>query len=115
MKKIPKKVLVAGNRWIPVKQKNVDGGKLGYWDADKQEIVISKHLSELGKFIILIHEIIHVLDAQNVANKLYKKNLSENQVTYLSAGLFATLSSSGILDGFTAKQVRDFYFDQSDL
>jgi len=115
MKRIPKKVLVSGNKWIPVKLRDVENGKLGYWDSEKEEIVISKHLSEMGKFIILINEIIHVLDGQNVANKLYKKSLTENQMTYLAAGLFATLSLSKMLDGFSKKQVMDFYFDQSDL
>ena len=108
MNTIPSAVKIASDKWIPVKQNNLDG-KLGYWDSDAEEIVIESKQDEVGKWVILIHEMLHAIDEQNVANGLYPEKLSEEQVTYLSAGLFASLGVSKIIGGIPEDAIMKFF------
>ena len=110
MTKLPKKVYIASDKAIPVVQKKLEYvHALGYYDQIEEQIAIEIEQEELGKWIVLIHEVLHALDAQNVANGLYKRKLTEDQVTYLASGLFASFALSGGLPKFNKRTIINFF------
>lgn len=108
MQTIPVSIRVAINKSIPVIQKSLSG-PLGYFDGKAEEIAIEKDQPEIGKWIILIHELIHAIDEQYVSRGLYKQRLTEKQVESISAGLFACLTLSGGLPVYGDDEVIKFY------
>ena len=109
MTKLPKKVYIASDKAIPVHQEDLQGKALGYYDPKGERIALEEGQPELGKWIVLIHEVLHALDSQNVANGLYKRKLTEEQVTYLASGLFASFALSGGLPKFNKRTIINFF------
>jgi hypothetical protein len=105
---LPKKIQVAADKWFMVREDKIEDGKLGFIDFEKKEIVIDERQPAAGKYIILLHELLHFVDEQNLSYFCYKRGLTEKQVTYLASGLLPILVYSGLLKGVTRKQMDDF-------
>ena len=101
----PEKIKIGGHDYqvLRVKKfpKRVRKGQLqlGYADFDKQVIYVYEKVTPSKGLEILLHEILHVLEAE-----IYPKlKLRESQVEELASGLFAVLNTNGFLPTFTFK------------
>lgn len=103
---IPSSIKFADKK-IKVIQKKL-GGKLGCLDINCNTIFIEKDQMEIGKMVILIHELIHLADLLNVESKIYKKGLTETQVESIAGILTILLISNNIISGFSNKDIISF-------
>jgi hypothetical protein len=103
--KIPSSIKV-GNKKIKVVQKDLDG-KLGCLNTISNTIFIEKNQPEVGKIIILIHELIHLADLMNVQAKVYKRRLTEAQVESTAGVLSLILVSNKIVCGYSQKEINE--------
>ena len=106
--KFPHQVQVGPKEWLPVLQKSIGNGRLGYFDPKQGIICIEKDQPEADKYNILLHELIHVADLKNKICGAYKRGLTEPQVTFLAGALFPILAYSGLFTGVTRAMMDEF-------
>lgn len=103
---IPSSIKV-GNKTIKIIEKSLNG-KLGCLNTTGPTIFIEKDQPQIGKMIILIHELIHLADLMNLRAKVYKRGLTEAQVESTAGMLGLMLISNGIIKGWSKKELQEF-------
>lgn len=109
---IPKRVPYSMTQSLRVRQADL-GEKLGYLDTDVPEIVLHSEQPEIGKRIILLHELIHLVAEHLVSQGVIKRQPPEAFVENLAGGLFPMLALSGIWHDVSKQAVRRFYMERS--
>lgn len=107
MKGIPKTIRTNSGQSFPVVQKTLACG-LGYFDPNTAEIAIHKDQPEIGKWIILVHEMIHLICAGLKQDGTIKREPNHKTITYLAGSLVAMMACSGMLKGVNGEHVREF-------
>lgn len=105
--KIPKKIKVGNAFEVKIIQEDISP-KLGYIDTEKNEIHIHKDQHEIGKAVILVHELIHLCDEMNKNAGVYKHGLREIQVENISGMLTALLLQNGLMGNYKPKEVLEY-------
>lgn len=90
----------------------IDEGLYGQTNFRTQVIQVDSSLSEDMKLITLFHEVIHVIEAQH-RSPTDKKQFSEEEVVWLSNGLYLFLKENGF--GETIECKVDLEIDEDDI
>lgn len=108
MQKIPNQLSIA-DEIITIEETKLDG-KLGCIDTAKSKIYIETNQPPIGKVIILIHEMLHLVDEQCKAQKVYKKGLTEKQIENVAGVLTLILLQNDLLTlaKFSRKEIDEF-------
>lgn len=105
--KLPEKIEVSQGLFFKVIQKKMK--QLGYTEPAKKTIAININQPEPAKWLVLLHEIMHIADIQNNDFNKKHKRLTEKQVTVISGTMFCILASSGIYGKkFSKKELTSF-------
>jgi len=86
---------------ITIEEKKISA--LGQWDERTGSIALNPDQEEMGKFIILIHEAMHVVETMMLQNKSLKRRVNHDFISGAAYGLAAILVHAGAVEGFTAK------------
>ena len=106
---LPKRIQVGAELYLDVAEEEIEG-KLGYIDFDREHIGIKRDQPDVGKMLILLHEIIHYADEANKQYGCYKKGLTEKQVSYLAGMLAGLLMYNDLLvHPFTRDELDAFF------
>ncbi len=113
MTKLPKKVVLgidsSGRRvFADVRETLLPPPCLGCIDCRKREILINPDQPEVGKRLILLHEMIHATAEAMKMNGDCKRQPSEAFVTALAGNLFVMLGLSGLWNGVSPAEVVRF-------
>lgn len=106
-------VWVTGDRQIPVREAESDGDALGHLQLDGDdepvEICVDPALPKVGKHVVLLHELLHVVELNGLKQGVFSEPLGELLISNLAGGLLPILALSGLWPGLTAEEVRAFY------
>lgn len=94
---------------IIIKEAVLSDDKKGYYDEGKTTIVINKNQSKVGKQIVLIHEMLHAIDAQFLAIGLSKKRMSHKLIQNLAPNLLMLFVFSGYWKGVSKVELKKFF------
>ncbi|MBY9077260.1 hypothetical protein KIH86_03565 [Paenibacillus sp. HN-1] len=108
MKEIPNYIVASPGQHLPVKQMDLKGEGLGWFDPNTGEIAIEQGLDPVGKHHILFHEMIH-LAAEKIEQAGLASPPSEEFVTYLTGALFPMIVMSGLWDGVKPEEAAEFF------
>jgi hypothetical protein len=86
---------------------DLKGDGLGYWDPGV-EVVIEENQPELGKLIILVHELLHVIDDHLVAAGVTKRRTQHEFIRNAAFPLVAMLAQNGFLKDFPSEEADAF-------
>lgn len=102
-----KSVIVGPEQVFEVTEAMLKNG-LGCTDLGKQVIVIHQDQPSVGKHHVLFHELIHLACEKLKAAGIVKRQPSEQFVSYLAGALFPMLALSGLWNGVSPEQAREF-------
>lgn len=106
--KLPTHVFIGPDQSIPVREVYLED-TLGYWDEAEAEIVIASNQRSIGKQIILLHELIHVVESKMLQAGVIKKRADHRFVTNLAGTLFGMLAASGLWKGVSKEAALEFF------
>jgi hypothetical protein len=95
--------------YMPVEQRGMTGGKLGYLDRRKRLIAINEDQPEVGKYLVLLHEMCHAAAEDLKAAGIVKRQPTEAFIQFFAARLFGMLAFSELWRGVTREQARGFF------
>lgn len=105
---IPKKIRLSDEQEFSVRQV-IDLESLGYFDRSTGEVAIRKNQPEIGKHIILIHEMIHFAAELCVQSGATKRQPDEAFVTNAAPLLLNLLIGAGLYRGnVTQSDLHEF-------
>jgi len=104
-----KKTIKSLGDTIYIKEQELKGRNLGYFNPNTFEIVINKNQSKAGKYAILIHEFIHFCEMQLIAQKIIKRRADHNFVTNLAPNLLLLLVYAGVIRDIDKKELGEFF------
>lgn len=108
MADVPSMIVASPGQELPVVQKCLGGG-LGYFDPSTGEIAIEADQPEVGKHIILLHEMMHLAAEKMKQAGVCKRQPSEAFIENMAGTLFPMLALSGLWVGVTPEEVIRFY------
>jgi hypothetical protein len=108
-KKVKKKTLAQDVKSIGINitERPVDKG-LGFTDTGTGEIVIDNRLPWVGKNVVLMHELLHVVDTHVINHKIRKTRISHNWIHHAAWALLAILVELDLYKGVDKKAIRRF-------
>lgn len=107
IRKIPKAITANSGQPFAVVQKISERG-LGYFDPKTLEITIHSEQPEFGKWIILVHEMIHLICEKLKQDGTIKREPSHDTITYLAGSLVPMMAHSGMLRGVNGEHEKEF-------
>lgn len=108
VRKIPNQITANNGQSFRVVQKQSDRG-LGYFNPKTLEIVIHEDQPEFGKWIILMHEMIHLICEGLKQHGTIKREPSHKTITYLAGSLVPMMAHSGMLRGVNGEHEQEFF------
>lgn len=93
--KFPSEIRISDEQSFPIRQ-IADLPALGYMDRESGEIAIKENQPEIGKHIILIHEIVHHIAEQLIHAGAIKRQPDEAFITGAAPMLLNMLLGSGL-------------------
>jgi len=95
---------------LTIKEADETGDKLGYFDERNGEIRVNKNQPWVGKNIVLLHELLHVVDIMLVQSGAKKRRMNHGELHNLAPNLLAVLVAAGLwkLD-VTMEEVTEFW------
>ena len=85
-----------------------DENALGSFNEKTGEMLIHPNQPEEGKHIILIHELLHLVDAMLVQAGVSEKRVNHKFITTAAPGLLMALVSSGFYTGISLEGLLKF-------
>lgn len=99
--------------YMPVYQASLGHGRLGRLDRTRREVLIERGQPEVGKHLILLHEMCHAAAEDLKAAGLIRRQPSEEFIESFAARLFGMLTFSGLWLGVTPDDAREFFTSES--
>lgn len=81
---------------------------LGYTDESTGTIVIDSRQPEAGKHVILLHELLHLVDAMLVQSGLRKRRVDHEFIRHAAPNLLLVLVAAGMWKGLDFDDLADF-------
>jgi len=107
LKEIPPLIMVEPTKVVKVVEKNLDG-MLGCWDSDNATIFIHQDQPSMGKWIVLIHEMLHMIEDQLKGHGVIPGRVDHDFITCASSLLFGWMGMSGLLNGVRVEDALAF-------
>jgi hypothetical protein len=98
---------------VSIREAPVDGK--GNYDERTCTVTINPDLPTVGKHIIVLHELLHAVDAQLVATGISKRRVTHQWIKDAAPNLFLLLTAAGFWNGPSLSECKKFYQDQGDL
>lgn len=111
---IPDEIELSEGQSFLVFEEELYDKKLGCLDTGQGVILIEKNQPEVGKHLILLHEIIHLVAEILKEKGVLENKPDENFVKHCAGVLFPILAFSGIWNGVTRDECKKFIFEQID-
>ena len=86
-----------------------ESAKLGHWDPQRQEIVVSPHQPEAGMHVVLLHELLHAVDDALVAAGVTARRTSHRWIESAAPNLLLALVTAGVYTGIGRDEMLRFY------
>jgi hypothetical protein len=83
-------------------------GRLGYFDERTGRIVIGSEQPEPGKHIVLLHELLHLVDATMRQAGVTKRRADHRWIESAAPNLLALLVLSGLYTGISREELLAF-------
>lgn len=107
MRPIPTEITHHPDAALAVVQRPVEGAH-GFLNAHAGEIVIDPDQPEPEKWIILFHELLHMVEANLLESGIIRRHVTHDFITHAAPLMFGTLAMSGVIDGITQQEARAF-------
>jgi hypothetical protein len=88
-------------------------GRLGYFDERTGKIAIAQNQPEAGKHIVLLHEFLHLVDAQMRSAGITKRRADHRWIESAAPNLLALLVLSGLYTGLSKEELLGFMATQA--
>lgn len=85
---------------------------LGACDERTGTITIRPDQPTVGKHVVLLHELLHLVDGSLVGNGLQPRRVSHDWIRMASPNLLFLLVAAGIWQGITVEEVIEFMAQQ---
>lgn len=95
----------------PVSESWLSDGRLGYFDERTGRIVIGSNQPEAAKHIVLLHELLHLVDAAMRQTGVTKRRVDHRWIESAAPNLLALLVLSGFYTGIGKAELLSFMAD----
>lgn len=92
---------------VIIREGEVEG--LGCYDEKTCTVTIKPGLPQVGKHIIVLHELLHAVDAQMLATGLTKRRIPHEWIKNAAPTLLTLLISTGFWDGPSLSECKRFF------
>jgi hypothetical protein len=108
---IPTRIVLSDEQSFPVEQKSLNG-PLGCLDRATGAIFIEENQPEVGKWTVLLHEMLHLVAELLVQNGTMKRQPPEAFITNAAPGLLIMLVRSGLWSWISEEDLQEFINSQ---
>jgi hypothetical protein len=105
MRKIPNMLINHPEAKIPVSTEPTGRG-YGYWDERTGVICIDPNQPIPEQWIILFHELLHVIESSLVQSGIINRRVNHDFITNAAPLLFGTLAMSGLIEGISSQEAK---------
>lgn len=93
----------------PIRLRLVDElDSFGAWDETTGEILIKRDQPKVGKYIVLLHELLHMSETLLKQGGIIKRRISHDFITHAAPLMLAFLVDGGIVTDVTPDEMTAF-------